>query len=375
MPLRVLIAPDKFKGTLTASAATQAMAAGWRSIRPRDQLDLLPISDGGDGFGEVLSRLLHAEACKIATVDAAHRKVQGRWWWESETRTALIESANVIGLAMLPPGKFHPFELDTFGLGALIRAAVRKGAERCLIGIGGSATNDGGFGLARALGWEFLDKDGKRLERWTELHRLDAIREPKELLQSKEWIVAVDVRNPLLGPDGATRVYGPQKGLKPGELAGAEKNLRRLAQVCAARRLPGDAAIPGAGAAGGLGFGLMTFLGAKLEPGFNLVTEFARLDQRLRAADLVITGEGCIDGSTLMGKGVGELARRARRQKIPCIALAGRVVQGSRVQKLFKEIHALAEITTLARARSKPAYWLEQLAQRVAERCSVQHPA
>src|SRR5436190_22803451 len=137
------------------------MARGWRVSRPKDELELLPMSDGGDGFGEVMSALLGAVPQRVKTCDAAHRPCNARWWWEPRTRTALVETAQVIGLAMLPPGKFHPFDLDTYGVGAVLRATVEKGARRCLVGLGGSATNDGGFGLARSWGWRFLTKEGK----------------------------------------------------------------------------------------------------------------------------------------------------------------------------------------------------------------------
>src|ERR1700756_1294305 len=150
MALKVLIVPDKFKGTLTARAAAMAIARGWRKARPADALELLPMSDGGDGFGEVLSGLLHAKKIAVKTVDAAHRPIRAHWWWEAKSKTAIVESANVIGLALLPSKKFHPFQLDTLGLGAVIRAAVKRGAKHCFVGIGGSATNDAGFGVARA---------------------------------------------------------------------------------------------------------------------------------------------------------------------------------------------------------------------------------
>ncbi|HLX70451.1 MAG TPA: glycerate kinase, partial [Verrucomicrobiae bacterium] len=213
--MKILVIPDKFKGTLTASEAAEAIARGWRKVRPRDIVELLPMSDGGDGFGETVGSLLHARVRTIRTIDAAHRKCTAKWWWEPKSRTAIIESANVIGLAKLPPGKFHPFELDTFGLGALIRTAVDQGARRCIIGIGGSATNDGGFGLARACGWKFWDPDNAPIQQWIELHRLARISSPKHRRPFKELIVAVDVQNRLLGARGATRVYGPQKGLRP----------------------------------------------------------------------------------------------------------------------------------------------------------------
>lgn len=365
MPLKILIASDKFKGTLTAQAAARAIARGWRKVRPGDALELLPMSDGGDGFGEIIGHLVGAKIQTVRTVDAARRPCLARWWWERNTRTAIIESAGVIGLAMLPPGKFHPFELDTFGLGAVIRAASAKGAKKCILGIGGSATNDGGFGLARALGWEFRDRAGGVIGRWTDLHTLADVRAPGRRGWFDELLVAVDVKNPLLGVRGATRVYGPQKGLKASELAAAEKGLRRLSRVMA-REGAGFQTHPGAGAAGGLGFGLLTFLGGRAEPGFDLFGRFAKLADRLRAADLVITGEGRLDESTLMGKGVGQIARRCRALKIPCIALAGALADRDQVQRRFAEAHALTDLTTLAGAKSNPDRWLQKLSQQVA---------
>src|SRR5437867_6385695 len=212
MPLNVLIVTDKFKGTLNAQAAAELIALGWREARPQDRLELLPMSDGGDGFGEVLVRLLKLEERTIATLDAAHTPLQAKWWWDPGTSTAIIESAGIIGLALLPAKKFHPFDLDTFGLGAALQAATDIGARHCLTGIGGSATNDGGFGVARSLGWQFLDEREHLIERWTELDRLNRVRPPTAAataaLQKMTVTVAVDVQNPLLGAAGASRIYG-----------------------------------------------------------------------------------------------------------------------------------------------------------------------
>ncbi len=370
MPLKILIAPDKFKGTLTAQAAAQAMAAGWRRARPHDALVSLPMSDGGEGFGEIMGRLLGATVQTVRTVDAAGRPCTARWWWELKTRTAVIESAGVIGLAMLPPAKFHPFELDTFGLGAVLRAASAKGARRCMIGIGGSATNDGGFGLARALGWEFRDCAGGLIARWTDLHTLAEVRAPRRRRWFDELLVAVDVQNPLLGVRGATRVYGPQKGLQPSELAAAEKNLRRLARVMS-RGAAEFQKHPGAGAAGGLGFCLLAFLGARAESGFGLFARHAKLEQRLRAADMVVTGEGRVDASTLMGKGVGQIARRCRDLKIPCLALAGRISDRDKVLRWFHDAGALTDLTAAAKAQTEPGRWLQKLSQQAAEAVAI----
>jgi glycerate kinase len=366
VPLRILVIPDKFKGTLTAREAAAAMADGWRRARPGDSLKVLPMCDGGDGFGEVMAGLLGAKVQSARTLDAAHRPCTMQWWWEPRRGLALIESARVIGLAMLPPNEFHPFELDTFGLGAVLQAAAKKGARQCLVGVGGSATNDGGFGLARALGWRFADRLGRSIERWADLARLAHIRAPQRRRWFKQLIVAVDVRNLLLGQRGATRVYGPQKGLPPGDLPQAEFCLRRLAQALQADSGSVLARVPGAGAAGGLGFGLLAFLGARLEPGFELFARYAGLERHLRWANLVMTGEGAIDKSTLMGKGVGQLAQRCRKLGLPCLGLAGSLGPSAATRGAFEQLHALVELTTLEHAKAKPALWLERLAARVA---------
>jgi glycerate kinase len=365
--LKVVIAPDKFKGTLTAKAAAQAIARGWRKSRPGDELDLLPMSDGGDGFGEVIGRLLGAKIQRVRTVNAAHQRCSVKWWWDAKTHTAVIESANVIGLAMLPPGKFHPFDLDAFGLGAVLNAAYRKGATRVIIGIGGSATNDGGFGLARALRWKFLNRAGGEIPRWTDLPTLAEIRAPRRRRGFRELIVAVDVQNPLLGPRGATRIYGPQKGLREGDFAVAERCLKRLAQVTEKKFHKRFSRLPGAGAAGGLGFALAAFLGARLEPGYDLFARLAKLDQRIRSSNLVITGEGKLDESTLMGKGVGRLAMRSRELGVPCIALAGELALGEKLKRLFATTTALTQHVAPKTARLEAGRWLERLARDTAE--------
>ena len=368
MPLKVLIVPDKFKGTLTAQAAAEAIARGWKISRPGDAVDLLPMSDGGDGFGEILSRLMRTVLQTVSTVDAAHRPLVADWWWAADTKTAIIESAKVIGLARLPPQKFHPFELDTLGLGAVLRSAAEKGAEHFLFGIGGSATNDGGFGLARALGWSFLnERDGQPIQRWTELWSLKQLLTPKDALRWPNLRVAVDVQNSLLGPAGASRIYGPQKGLAQNDMTLAERCLSRLAEVAQAEFHRDFASEPGSGAAGGLGFGLRCFLGAQLERGFGLFAEYSQLLKRLSSAQMVITGEGAIDQSSMMGKGVGEIANLCCARKVPCIGLAGVLGDSGLAKQRFTQLHGLTPgLTTEEQAKSRSAFWLEQLAAAVA---------
>jgi glycerate kinase len=368
MALRILVVPDKFKGTLSAAEAAGAIARGWRRSRPADRLELLPMSDGGDGFGAVMGGLLGCEMQTVRTVDAAHQPCSAKWWWQAATRTAVIESAQVIGLARLPAGRFHPFELDTCGLGAVLEAAASMRAQRCIIGIGGSATNDGGFGLARAAGWQFCDGRGREIEAWTGLGPLGRVGAPPRRRWFQELIVAVDVQNPLLGPRGATRVYGPQKGLKPRDFPRAERSLARLAQAAKRVLRVDHARRPGAGAAGGLGFGLMAFLGARPVPGFQIFADHSRLERRVRAADLVITGEGAIDRSTLMGKGVSQVAALSARAEVPCIALGGLVALTKSERARFSCVRALTELTTAEKARAEPGRWLELLAQEIARK-------
>ena len=364
MPRRILIIPDKFKGTLTAQAAANAIAAGWKKSQPDDTLELLPMCDGGDGFGEIIGNLIGAKPRSIKTVDAARRPMQATWWWEPATKTAVVESARIVGLAMLPAKKFHPFQLDTSGLGKILLAAKKLGCRKCVIGIGGSATNDGGFGLARAVGWRFLDHTGTQIKEWTKLNSLMRIVAPKSL--GMKITVAVDVQNSLLGPSGATRIYGPQKGLVKTDLATAENALARLARISRSVLKKDFANIPGAGAAGGLGFGLMAYFGATPESGFEIFSDAARLKQRLRGTDLVVTGEGALDEQTLMGKGVGQVARLCQRMKIPCIGMAGVVLEPEKAKRLFSQTHGLTDIISLRIAKAQPAKFLEILARQIA---------
>lgn len=368
MALKILIVPDKFKGTLSATAVAEAIARGWHKVRPVDSVELLPMSDGGEGFGEVMGRFFGAQVQTVQTVDAAHRPISAQWWWEPKTRTAIIESAAAIGLALLPPGEFHPFALDTFGLGALLKAAANAGARRCLAGIGGSATNDSGFGLARSLGWQFFNQQGEEIQRWMDLHTLVRVVSPERSMLFDELVVAVDVQNPLLGPFGCTRVYGPQKGLRAEEFKQADQALAQLAAVIEQQSGFKSADEPGAGAAGGLGFGMRCFAGAKLESGFKVFSHHANLAERIKSAQVVLTGEGRVDEQTLMGKGVGALAQMCRSLGVPCIVFAGQVSPTAQPEKLFQRAYALTPgFGSRERALAEPAVCLEQAAETAAK--------
>lgn len=368
MALRVLIVPDKFKGTLPARDVAQAVAKGWKKSRTGDKIRLLPMSDGGEGFGEVIGSLLGAKPQKVKTVNAAREPITATWWWEPKSKLAVIESAKVIGLAMLPRGKFHPYQLDTFGLGRVLQAAAEKGATKCLIGIGGSATNDAGFGLARALGWAFTDRFGDEIQNWNDIRLLFGIHPPARRKLFSELIVAVDVKNPLHGSRGCSIVYGPQKGLSPTETRDANRKLKRMARMARENLHLDFAKVPGAGAAGGLGYGLMTYLGAKPKSGFDIFGKHSNLQKEIRAADVVITGEGALDRQTFMGKGVGQVAALCGKLKVPCLGIAGIVTDRERGRTLFREMRGLVELTSPANAMRDPVRYLEELTMEMASR-------
>lgn len=369
MSFRVLIVPDKFKGTLSARDAAGAIANGWWKNRPADEVEILPMSDGGDGFGEILASLTGAAEQVCATVDAANRPREARWWRQADLGLAIVEAAQVNGLALLPHGRYHPFELDTRGLGPVLQAVAAAGARRCLIGIGGSATNDGGFGLARSLGWEFFDAQDRPIDRWLKLAHLGRVVHPAPLAPECDWVVAVDVDNPLLGLNGCSRIYGPQKGLLVQQAPMAEAALEKLAHAVRAELGVDLAGEPGSGAAGGLGFGLRAFLGARMESGFELFANLAQLDDKISQAHLVITGEGSLDRQSLMGKGTGRVARRCRQLGKPCLGLAGTVDGATAAhgqEPLFQAVHGITpEMTTPAEAKQNAAQWLERLAAKV----------
>jgi glycerate 2-kinase len=351
--MRILVAPDKFAGTLTAVEAAEAIAAGWRRRAPDDEVDLAPMADGGPGFVDVLHAALGGELLAV-TVRGPHGEptpatlllVSG---------TAYVESAQACGLHLT--GGERPEEATTYGVGELVRAAVEAGARRVVVGLGGSGTNDGGAGLLAALGATAdrpLDAGVAGLAGVTrvDLPTLDV-----------DLVAATDVDNPLTGLFGATKVFGPQKGVSEERLPVVDGWLQELA-AATDRRV---ALAEGAGAAGGLGFALL-LLGATREPGIGLVAGALRLGERARTADLVVTGEGAFDYSSRGGKvpcGVAEVAGAALR---PCVVLAGQVHVGSREMRALgvESAYALVDVVGEARAFADPAGALADLAERVA---------
>lgn len=359
--MRVVFAPDKFAGTLTAVEAAEAMAAGWVRRAPGDEPVLVPMSDGGPGFVDVLHTALGGELRAVTVSDPYGMPVPATVLRVGDT--AYVECAQAVGLHLTEPADRRPEEGTSHGLGELVAAAVEGGAERLVIGLGGSATNDAGAGLLAALGATCtsaaLDQGPARL---AQIEGVD-LTVARERLSGVEVVIASDVENPLLGITGATKIYGPQKGLPEERLVTVDGWLQRFAEQTD-RKL---AAAKGAGAAGGLGFALL-LLGATREPGVNVVSEAVGLAEKIRGADLVVTGEGAFDFSSRSGKvpyGVAELASQAL---VPCIALAGQVLIGSREMRALgvESAYSMAELVGEERAMGAPAESLAELAERTA---------
>ena len=323
--MRALIAPQEFKGSLAADEAAMAIASGIRSVQPDWKLDNLPMSDGGPGLLDALRRAVKADTMAAIVRDALGRKVLGRYIRIRATGEIVIEAAQANGLLHLKPHELDALYADTSGVGELIADAATTGPPRIIIGVGGSATTDGGAGMARALGARFFDMTGRELPRGgaplADLERIEW-QLPADLA-GVEILVATDVTNPLCGPNGAAPVYAPQKGASPEDVDRLEAALFRYAQVVRRHFGLDIANLPGGGAAGGLAAGLVAFLGARIESGFDLVARTAGFEERLAAADLVVTGEGRFDSQSSQGKVTGRVIEAARASGKPVAVLAG----------------------------------------------------
>ena len=338
--MKVVVAPDKFKGSLTAVEAARAMADGVTDAEPRAEVVVCPMADGGEG---TVTAIASATGAQIREEEVSGplpgQIVTARWAFlppgalktpllQAE-KTAVIEMAQASGLWLVPPDKRDPFVTTTLGTGQLISAAIDAGCRRVIVGIGGSATVDGGTGMASALGYRFLGEDGREVPPGGgSLERIGSIdssgRDPG--LSGTELLVACDVDNPLVGDEGAAAVYGPQKGATPEQVAALERGLRRLGELIEAQLGVEVLKAPGAGAAGGLGAGLVTFCGARITSGVELVAEVVGLREKIIGADLVLTGEGSFDAQSARGKAPAGVARIAREMGVPAVILAGQLV-------------------------------------------------
>lgn len=325
-PMKVVVAPNAFKGSLSAPSAAAAMALGVRMVHPDAEVVEIPVADGGDGTVEALVSARKGTYRSVDVEGPLGDPVRAVYGLIDGGRTAVVELAISSGLALLAPDQRDPRRASTYGFGQLLDAARAEGVGAVVAGIGGSATNDGGAGMAQALGYRLLDSLGRDLPRGGAalalLERIDGSGlDPA--WRSIGITVACDVTNPLTGPQGATYVYGPQKGAGEQEMKELDAALTRLALVIERDLGKRVSDVPGAGAAGGTGAGLLAFLGARLVSGAPLVVTAAGLDDALRGADLAITGEGRVDSQTAFGKAPGEVARRAHAAGVPVLMVAG----------------------------------------------------
>jgi len=358
--VRILIAPDKFKGTLSAREVAENIAAGLCEVLPNARIDIVPMADGGEGTAEVISQALGSSWLNCKAHDPLGREIEARYAWIDNQKLAVMEMSEAAGMRRLRPNEFDVDLASTYGVGEMMLDAARRGAQQIIIGLGGSATNDGGFGMARSLGFQFFANGEELSGLMTELVKLTRIESPRKvagaLVSSAQLkdrrlaqaplqqsfpkiVVAVDVGNPLLGENGATRVFGPQKGVTPDQIEKFERALTRLADVVAEQFGFDRRDEPGAGAAGGLGFGLMSFCGAKIRPGFDVVAESVGLESKMKDVDLVITGEGSLDRQTLEGKTPAGVARLARKLSKRVFAMVGRATEDRQVREIFDGVY------------------------------------
>ena len=334
--MKVVIAPQSFKGSISALDAAKAMEEGVRRVVSDIESVLVPVADGGDGTLETLVEATNGEIRSATVTGPIGKPVMAEWGALGDGETAMIEMARTSGLALLSLDERDPLRATTYGLGEVIREALDAGFRSFIVGIGGSATNDAGAGMAQALGVRLLDEAGNDLPpggaALADLHRIDTSRLDERAVEA-QFSVACDVSNPLTGPEGASAVYGPQKGATPEIVAQLDAALKNFAGVVERDIGTSINDVPGSGAAGGLGGGMMAFLGGSLRAGVDIVLDQVDLDDKLEGADLVITGEGQLDFQTVYNKAPIGVAWRAKERGIPVVAVSGSLGQG------FEDVH------------------------------------
>jgi glycerate kinase len=357
--VRILIAPDKFKGALNAREVAQNIAIGLLEVLPDAQSEIVPMADGGEGTAEAICDARGCSWLECKAHDPLGREIEARYGWIDREKLAVMEMSEAAGMRLLSDAERDPIHATTFGVGEMILDATKRGAAKIIIGLGGSATNDGGFGMARALGFRFFAGEQELAGAVTELTQLTKVGLPENVvgalaaasaqgkgqrltqrpLERADIIAAVDVKNSLLGEKGATRVFGPQKGASNGDLDKLDRALTKLADIVAREFGFDYRNQPGAGAAGGLGFGLLSFCGATIRPGFEVVAEAVGLEGKMKDADLVITGEGSLDRQTLEGKTPAGVAALARKLHKPVFAIVGRASDDREPRELFDGVY------------------------------------
>jgi len=379
--MKILIAPDKFKGSLSAREVADSIVSGLHEVLPEAKIDIVPMADGGEGTAEVICEALHGSWVNGRAHDPLGREIETRYAFVEGRKLAVMEMSAAAGMKLLRPEEYDVDRASTFGVGEMLLDATRHGANEIIVGLGGSATNDGGFGMAKALGVRFLEQEKELDGPVIDLVKLTQIvpspqsspsgrggrKAPGEGIMSgapagggmllPKIVAAFDVRNPLLGENGATHVFGPQKGVRPGEIDVFEQALAKFADVVARDLHVDFRNETGAGAAGGLGFGLMSFCGAELRSGFDVVSEAVGLASKMKDVDLVITGEGSLDRQTLEGKTPAGVSRLARKLGKRVFAIVGRASEDREARELFDGVYELggsiAQARELLRERAR----------------------
>ena len=328
--MRAVIAIDSLKGSLSSIEAGQAIAEGIRKADAKAEVVIRPLADGGEGTVEALVCGMNGTLQHVKVTGPLGEPVVCEYGIIDETKTAVIEMSGAAGITLVPDTKKNPLYTTTYGVGEVIRDAIEKGCRRFIVGIGGSATNDGGIGMLQALGYGFLNKDGQQVPFGAiGLKELETITDTYVLpeLAECEFKIACDVTNPLCGENGCSAVYGPQKGANPSMIMEMDKWLRYYAALAREKFPKADLNEPGTGAAGGLGFAFLTFTNAVLESGIKIVLEETKLESYVKGADVVVTGEGRLDFQTAMGKAPVGVAGLAKKFDIPVLAFAGSVTK------------------------------------------------
>ncbi len=323
---KVVVAIDSFKGSLTTFQAGEAIAEAVKEVCKNAKTIISPIADGGEGTVEAIISATNGELVRTVALGPLGKEIEASYGFISHTKTAVIEMSAAAGITLISENERNPMNTTTFGVGEMISDAISRGCRNFIIGIGGSATNDGGVGMLQALGFEFLDKEGNQVSAGAKgLKDIVTIKTDNQVKELKEcsFCVACDVKNVLCGEDGCSAVYGPQKGATPEMIRDMDLWLKNLAQLTKNVIPSSDANIPGTGAAGGMGFALITFLNATLESGIELVMRETGLENHIMDADLVITGEGRLDGQSYMGKAPIGVAKLAKKHNKPVIAFSG----------------------------------------------------
>ena len=326
--MKVVIAIDSFKGSLTSTEAGQAVAIGIQQQFPQCQIKLLPIADGGEGMLAVMLNTVEGEVQYLTAHNPCMENIRTSYGISADGTTAFIEMANISGLPLIRKEQQNPMKTTTYGTGELIRDALEKGCTQFIIGIGGSATNDAGIGMLQALGFEFLDKKYQPLGFGGEiLGKIDSIniRKVDPKVKRAHFIVACDVQNPFYGPNGAAAIYARQKGANDAMIEELDRGMQAFAQVIQRETGKDISMIPGSGAAGGMGGGMLAFLNAELRSGADLLLDLSHFESQIEGADLIITGEGRMDRQSLMGKITGKILEAGKRKEIPVIAFAGSI--------------------------------------------------